>query len=107
MLGKAILTVRATVPAAEREAFDTWYREDHLPDATTAFGAERAWRGWCAVDPAVHVAFYQFSDPAAAAAIEHTGALARLVADFDRTWQGRVQRVREVVHCSGAFVPPA
>ena len=105
MLGKAILSVRAIVPESDRDAFDTWYREEHLPDAAAAFGADRAWRGWSTVDPSIHVAFYQFSDVSAAAAIEESAALKRLVAEFDRVWQGRVQRNREVVHYIDEVVP--
>ena len=105
MLGKAILSVRAVVPEAEREAFDAWYRDEHLPDATTAFGADRAWRGWSSVDPGVHVAFYEFSDPSAATAILDSAVIKRLVAEFDRVWEGRIERARDVVHCTGEFVP--
>ncbi len=107
MLGKAILSVRALVPEADRDAFDAWYRDEHLPDATVAFGADRAWRGWSTVDPGVHVAFYEFSDPATATAILDSAPLKRLVAEFDRVWQGRVQRSREVVHCIDECLPEA
>jgi hypothetical protein len=32
------------VDAAVKEAFDRWHRDEHLPDAMKAFGAQRAWR---------------------------------------------------------------
>ena len=105
MLGKAVLVVRAVVPEADRGAFDVWYRDEHLPDAAAAFGADRAWRGWSAVDPGIHVAFYKFSDLRAARAIPDSAALKRLVADFDRVWQGRVQRSREIVPCIDEYIP--
>lgn len=105
MMGKAVLVVRAVVPEADRDAFDVWYRDEHLPDAAAAFGADRAWRGWSAVDPGVHVAFYEFADQRAATAILDSAALKRLVAEFDRIWQGRVQRSREIVHCIDECIP--
>ena len=58
----AYLIVRAEVDPAVRDAFDAWYRDEHLPDAVRAFGAAGAWRGWSAVDGNVHVAFYEFAD---------------------------------------------
>jgi hypothetical protein len=38
----AFFVVRATVTdPAKREAFDTWYSREHLPDAMKSFGATR------------------------------------------------------------------
>ncbi len=105
MLGKAILTVRAVVPEDDRDAFEIWYRDEHLRDAAAAFGADKAWRGWSTVDPGIHIAFYEFSDPSTATAILDSVALKRLVAEFDRIWQGRVQRSRDVVHCTDSCAP--
>ena len=42
----AYLIVRAVVPEAEREKFDQWYQDVHLPEALSAFDSESAWRGW-------------------------------------------------------------
>ena len=42
----AYLIVRAVVPEAEREKFDQWYQDVHLPEALSAFDAASAWRGW-------------------------------------------------------------
>ena len=62
----AVFVVRATVPdIAVREAFDTWYSREHLPDAMKSFGAVKAWRYWSATDPSLHHAMYQFTDKAA------------------------------------------
>ena len=49
----AYLIVRAEVPEAHRQAFDTWYEKEHLPDAIKAFGALSARRGWSDVTPGV------------------------------------------------------
>ena len=94
----ALLMVRARVDdAAMKEAFDRWYRDEHLPDALKAFKALRAWRGWSDVDPCVHYAWYEFDDLASANAIVGSETLKRLVADFDRAWGDKVARSRDFV----------
>jgi hypothetical protein len=51
------IVVRTTIAdPAQRAAFDTWYAQEHLPDAVKAFGAQKAWRFWSETDPAVHQA---------------------------------------------------
>ncbi len=88
--------VRATVSdPAKRGAFDAWYKNEHLPDAVTAFGAQKAWRYWSESDPAVHIAQYQFADRAALDHGTRAEVMARLVADFDKNWPG-VPRTREI-----------
>jgi hypothetical protein len=94
----ALFFVRAEVAdAGERDAFDRWYQEEHLLQAVEAFRALRAWRGWSEVNPAVHYAFYEFPDVAAAQAALHSDAMKGLIAEFDRAWGTRVTRTREIV----------
>ena len=93
----AFLIVRAEVDPTVREAFDAWYRTEHLPDAMKAFGATRAWRGWSDVSDDVHFAFYEFAALADAHRVMASEALERLIGEFDRNWEGRVTRTREVV----------
>jgi hypothetical protein len=94
----AYFIVRAqVVDATLTHAFDSWYRDEHLPDALKGFNARRAWRGWSAVDPNVHHAFYEFDDLAAAQAIQGSEAFKRLVAEFDRVWGAKVTRSRDFV----------
>jgi len=93
----AYLIVRAEVPEADREAFDRWYENEHLPDAHKAFKSLSAKRGWSSVDPLVHFAFYEFSDLRTAEAISTSDAIKELISEFDRCWQDRVVRAREVV----------
>jgi hypothetical protein len=94
----AYFIVRAkVVDAALKDDFDRWYQDEHLPDALKAFKARRAWRGWSAVDPLVHYAYYEFDDMARAQAIQGSDALKRLVAEFDRVWGDKVTRSRDVV----------
>jgi hypothetical protein len=41
-MSKAYFVVRATVAdAAKRKAFDTWYQNQHLPDASKSLGVTR------------------------------------------------------------------
>ena len=96
-MAKAYLAVRATVPEADRAAFDHWYATDHLPWAKRVFEARRAWRYWSRSDPALHVALYEFDSVAAAQATQTAEATKALVADFDRVWQNRVSRSREIL----------
>ncbi len=94
----AYFIVRAKVlDAALKEDFDRWYQDEHLPDALKGFKARRAWRGWSAVDPNVHYAYYQFDEMAQAQAIQGSDALKHLVAEFDRVWGDKITRSRDVV----------
>ena len=94
----ALFIVRAEVAdAGEREAFDRWYEQEHLPQAAAAFQAVRAWRGWSEVNPAIHYAFYEFPDFSAAQVILDSDALKGLAAEFDKVWGTGVTRTREVV----------
>lgn len=85
------------VDAADKLSFDRWYQNEHLPDALKGFNARRAWRGWSAVDPLVHYAYYEFDGVVQAQAIQGSDALKRLVAEFDRAWGDKVTRRRDVV----------
>ena len=94
---KALFTVRATIAdPAKRAAFDDWYRNEHLPQAVKAFGAEKAWRVWSATDPSTHQATYQFADRAALDRAVNSNVMKGLVADFDRDWPG-IPRTREIL----------
>ena len=93
----AFLIVRAEVDPSVRNAFDAWYRDEHLPDAVRAFRAVGAWRGWSGVDDRVHMAFYEFETLADVNRVMDSDAIGNLIAEFDRKWQGMVTRTREVV----------
>ena len=93
----AYLIVRAVVPQADRDEFDNWYETEHLPDAHRDFKALSARRGWSAQEPNTHLAFYEFPDLRTAQAISESEAIKGLIAEFDRCWQDRVTRSREVV----------
>ena len=93
----AYLIVRAEVAEADRTAFDAWYQNEHLPDAVKAFGTVSAMRGGSDVDHGVHLAFYEFPTLERAREVTSSDAIKGMIAEFDRVWQDRVQRTREVV----------
>lgn len=94
---KSFFIVRATISdPAQRAAFDKWYRDEHLPDAVKAFGAQKAWRSWSETDPAVHQATYQFADRAALDRGTSPENLKPLIAEFERAFPG-VPRTREIL----------
>lgn len=80
-----------------KDAFDRWYRDEHLPEAVRDFKAKRGWRGWSALDPMVHYAYYEFETLEQAKAVPGSGAIKRLVAEFDRAWGDKVTRTRDIV----------
>jgi hypothetical protein len=92
----ALFLVRAEVAdPRDREGFDRWYQEEHLPQAAEVLSAVRAWRGWSEGDPSIHYAFYELPDLQPVPVI--VDALKALVADFDRVWGTRVTRTREII----------
>ena len=94
----AYLIVRAEVEKeADRQPFDQWYQDEHMPQATGLFKALDSRRGWSAVDPSVHFAFYRFPGRAAAEAIATSDEIKAMIAEFDRLWDGKVVRTRDIV----------
>jgi hypothetical protein len=94
----AYFVVRAIVADPDdRAAFDHWYRTEHLPDALKAFNAQSAMRGWSTADPSVHTAFYRFNTVEDVQAISDSPAIRALIAEFDRVWDTRVVRARDVL----------
>jgi hypothetical protein len=100
-MSEAWLVVRAVVAdPGDRAAFDTWYRQEHFPDAIRAFSASAAWRGWSLTDPSVHCADYRFASLDRLEAVMSGSAIKALIAEFDRCWLGRVTRTREILAVS-------
>jgi hypothetical protein len=105
-MAKAYFMVRATLTDPSlRDRFDRWYRDEHLPDAARAFGAERAWRGWSQSDPPVHLAVYCFPDLATARHATRAEVIAPLVAEFDRCFPTGTTRTREYLKVAGEWQP--
>ncbi|MFO7856049.1 MAG: hypothetical protein R6V44_12680 [Paracoccaceae bacterium] len=93
----ALLLIRAAVPAAERDAFDRWYEDEHLPDAHAAFAARASWRGWAeGGEGPIHLAGYEFASLAEAEAIPASEAMAEMRRRFDHAFP-HIARSREVV----------
>ncbi len=93
----AYFIVRAEVEEADRDAFDHWYETEHLRDAKAAFDAVSARRGWSDVTPGIHFAIYEFPTLARAREIAASDALKAMIVEFERVWQDRVPRTREVL----------
>ena len=96
----AYLIVRAEVDPSVRVGFDTWYQNEHLPDAVKAFKALSAKRGWSEVEDNVHIAFYEFPDANTANNIASSDTIKEFIKEFDRHWEGKVTRSRDVVEFS-------
>ena len=97
-MAQALLMVRAELQTvADRQAFDRWYEDEHLPEALDAFGAERAWRCWSVSTPGVHYAFYEFERLETAQAVQSSTAMRALAAEFERHWGSRTVRRREIL----------
>lgn len=103
---KSYFMVRAKlIDAADRPRFDHWYKTAHLPDAVAAFQAQRGWRCWSRTDPTVHFAFYEFATAAGAEAVVGSPALQAMAAEFDRVWDDRVSRTREILELAREVGP--
>lgn len=96
----AYLIVRAHVDPSIRDAFDTWYQNEHLPEAFEAFKVVGAKRGWSSVEDNVHVAFYEFPSLEAAETLMASDTLKSFIAEFDRNWGDKVKRTRDVIEFS-------
>ena len=93
----AYLIVRAEVEESSRRNFDHWYEKEHLSDAFRGFGALSAMRGWSDIEPGIHLAFYEFPNLKSANTILHSAVIKNFIAEFDRHWENKVLRTREVV----------
>ena len=62
-----------------------------------AFSARAAWRGWSATDPSIHCAHYRFESLDRLEAVMSGPAISELIAEFDRCWDGRVTRTRDIL----------
>ena len=93
----AYLIVRAEVDPSVKDAFDSWYETEHLPDALRDFNGVSAMRGWSEVEPGIHLAFYEFPDLPAANKLLASDLMKDFIKDFERQWAGKVPRTREVI----------
>jgi hypothetical protein len=96
MTAHLIIRAHVTDPR-DKESFDRWYQDEHLPQAVAAFHPIRAWRGWSVADPLVHFAFYEYAELSSIEAAIKSESMKGLISEFDRMWGTRVPRAREVV----------
>ena len=101
----AYLIVRAEVEETSRDKFDEWYENEHLPDALRDFNSVSSMRGWSDVEPGVHLAFYEFTDLAAANTLLSSDLMKEFIKEFDRHWVGKVVRTREVFEVKQLLKP--
>ncbi len=93
----AYLLVRAEVEEASRYKFDKWYENEHLPSALREFrDSISAWRAWSDVEEGVHLAFYEFPNLTAAHDLLNSDLMKNFIAEFDRNWERKVKRTRDV-----------
>ena len=96
MTAHLIVCAQITDPS-DKDPFDRWYQDEHLPQAVAAFHPIRAWRGWSSVDPLIHFAFYEYAELTTIEAAIKSEAMKGLISEFERMWGTRVPRAREVV----------
>ena len=106
-MATAVLIIRARlINLADRQRFDSWYRDEQLPSSVRQFKAQRAWRCWSRTNPLVHIALYEFPSVEEAENILDSAALAAQIAEFDRVWGAGVERTREIVEVVEELSPP-
>ena len=106
-MATAVLIVRARLNnLSDRQKFDSWYGNEHLPVAVKTFRAQRGWRCWSRTNPLVHLALYEFATVEEAEDILDSAALASQIAEFDRVWGTEVTRTREIVEMAQEYVAP-
>src|SRR5712691_10791270 len=106
-MATAVLIIRARlINLADRQRFDSWYRDEQLPSSVRQFKAQRAWRCWSRTNPLVHIALYEFPSVEEAESILDSAALAAQSAEFDRVWGTGITRTREIVEVVEELSPP-
>jgi hypothetical protein len=107
-MATAVLIIRARlINLADRQRFDSWYRDEQLPSSVRQFKAQRAWRCWSRTNPLVHIALYEFPSVEEAESILDSAALAAQSAEFDRVWGTGITRTREVVEVAEEHFMPS
>ena len=89
------LIVKSDTKLVDREKFDNWYEKEHLSEAKEAFMANSAKRGWMK-DSNFHLAIYEFKNTRDAEKAIKPKNLKNLVKKFDKKWENKVQRTREL-----------
>jgi len=89
------LIVKSDTKLVDREKFDNWYEKDALREAKEAFKAKGAKRGWIK-DSNFHLAIYEFKNIRDAEKTIKSKNLKNLIKKFDKKWENKVHRTREL-----------
>ena len=93
----AYLIVKSDASQINKENFDQWYETEHLLEAKEQFGAIKAKRGWIE-NTNYHLAFYEFENIKKAKVAINSKNLKELIKKFDKKWNSKVTRSRELVN---------
>ena len=89
------LIVKSDTTLIDKKEFENWYAKEHLSEAKKAFRAKSAKRGWIK-NTNLHVAIYEFENNKDAEKAINSKNLEILIKKFDKKWENKVQRTREL-----------
>jgi hypothetical protein len=89
------LIVKSDTSLIDKKEFENWYANEHLSEAKKAFRAKSAKRGWIK-NTNLHVAIYEFENNKDAEKAINSKNLEILIKKFDKKWENKVQRTREL-----------
>lgn len=91
---RGYFVIPARVEPAIWEAFNRWYRDVHLIDASRRLGAANAFRLHRLDQAHCHVAVYELEDVSRVESDEFQREVRQLVAEFNAAWPTGVERER-------------
>ena len=89
------LIVKSDTKLVDKKEFDNWYANEHLSEAKKTFMAKSAKRGWIK-NTDFHIAIYKFENNKDAEKAINSKNLEILIKKFDKKWENKVQRTREL-----------
>ena len=92
----AYLIVKSDTSQIDSKDFDYWYENEHLYEAKKQFMAKNAKRGWVE-NSNFHLAIYEFENIKKAKNAMDSKKLQSLIKKFDKKWDFKVTRTRELV----------
>ena len=90
------LIVKSDTSQINNEDFDHWYENEHLYEAKKQFVAINAKRGWIQNSNS-HIAIYEFENIKKAKNAMDSKKLQSLIKKFDKKWNFKVTRTRELI----------
>ena len=89
------IIVKSDTTLVDKKEFENWYANEHLSEAMKAFKAKNAKRGWIK-NTNFHLAIYEFENNKDAEKAINSKNLEILIKKFDKKWENKVQRTREL-----------